>query len=97
MYSYKLQKPAFVQEKSSFWLACSGGCRASDKEGRGHPDSKMGGEGGQSQKNLTLTLTLKNKGVRGVPSPRSTTGLFSQGDWILVSVLLVSSVKCTKK
>ena len=96
MYSYKLQKPAFVQEKSSFLLACSGGSRPSDKEGRGHPDSKIGG-GGQSQKNLTLTLTLKNKGVRGVPSPRSTTGSFSQGDWILVSVLLVSSVKCTKK
>ena len=96
MYSYKLHKLAFLQEKSSFWLACSGGCRASDKEERGHPDSKMGwGGGGQSQKNLTLTL--KNKEVRGVPSPRSTTGLFSQGDWILVSVLLVSSVKCAKK
>ena len=52
MYSYKLQKPAFVQEKSSFWLACSGGCRASDKEGRprGHPDSKMGGGGGSLKK-----------------------------------------------
>ena len=96
MYSYKLQKPAFVQEKSSFWFACSGGCRASDKEGRGHPDSKMGG-GGQSQKNLTLTLTLKNKGVRGVPSPRSTTGLFSQDDWILVSVLLVVLSEMHKK
>ena len=50
MYSYKLQKPAFVQEKSYFWLACSGGCRASDKEGRGHHDSKMGGGGAVSKK-----------------------------------------------
>lgn len=50
MYSYKLQKPAFVQEKSSFWFACSGGCRASDKEGRVHPDSKMGGGGAVSKK-----------------------------------------------
>ena len=95
MYSYKLHKPAFVQEKSSFWLAWSGRSRPSDKEGRGHPDSKM--RGGQSQKNLTLTLTLKNKGVRGVPSPRSTTGLFSQDDWILVSVLLVVVSEMHKK
>ena len=49
MYSYKLHKLAFLQEKSSFWLACSGGCRASDKEGRGHPDSKIGGGGQGSQ------------------------------------------------
>ena len=48
--NHKLQKPAFVQEKSSFWLACSGGCRASDKEGRGHPDSKMGWGGGAVSK-----------------------------------------------
>lgn len=85
MYSYKLHKPAFVRQIQTF-----------DKEGRGHPDSKMGG-GGQSQKNLTLTLTLKNKGVRGVPSPRSTTGLFSQDDWILVSVLLVVLSEMHKK
>lgn len=75
MYSYKLHKPAFVQEKSSFWWACRS--RPSDKEGRGHQDSKIvGGGGGQSQKNLTLTLTLKNKGVRGGPLP-------SIRDWLV--------------